>query len=610
MLTRKIGKVLRGKATPFQIMLACVLGSMIGFVPGVMQAPGLLLGLLLLLLVINANLGIAAICTALAKLLSLALMPVSFQIGRVLLDGPTRPLFEWAINTPVLALFGFEYYATTGGMVIGLALGLVLGALLTGSVGRFRKVMASLEEGSERYQKFSSKKSVKLLTFVFIGGGKGKKGYDDLLSKKIGNPIRTIGVVFAVLFLALAFVGQMFLAEPILTSQLTRGLERANGATVDLESANLDLGEGTLQLTGLAMADPNALETDLFRATTITANVSGASLLTKRIALDQLVIEDASSGEQRAAPGSIVGPPPQPAPAPPTGDEEKTIDDYIAEAEKWKERLAQAREWLEKVGQREPGEDLPPEQRRETLKERLAREVREKGYARVKAEHLIEGAPTFLISDLEALGVRAAQLEGEVLDIRGTNLSTHPHLVEGQTDLEITSRSGNLEARTSIGAADSSLLLRYDGLDADTVGEQLTVMGDPPISGGTIDLLLDGAWSDQGVGTLDLPLRVTLNDTTLRLPGTGEEADVDEFTLPITLRGPIDNPAITIDDDALADALLQAGADELANRARDEIDKAVGEEAGEAVNEATKRLRDMFPGRKKDDGDDGDGGGS
>ena len=86
LFTRKIGKILRGKATPLQITMACVLGSMIGFVPGFMNGPGLMIALILLLVILNANLAVALAIGTLAKLLGLALMPVSFQIGRVLLD--------------------------------------------------------------------------------------------------------------------------------------------------------------------------------------------------------------------------------------------------------------------------------------------------------------------------------------------------------------------------------------------------------------------------------------------------------------------------------------------------------------------------------------------
>ena len=42
MITRKLGALMRGKATPFQIVAGCVLGAMLGFAPEVRQAPGLI----------------------------------------------------------------------------------------------------------------------------------------------------------------------------------------------------------------------------------------------------------------------------------------------------------------------------------------------------------------------------------------------------------------------------------------------------------------------------------------------------------------------------------------------------------------------------------------
>ena len=81
-MVRTIGKLLRGKATPFQLFSACVLGAMLGFMPGYSQAPGLVIALGLALVILNANLALAAIIGAAAKLLSLALMPVSFACGQ------------------------------------------------------------------------------------------------------------------------------------------------------------------------------------------------------------------------------------------------------------------------------------------------------------------------------------------------------------------------------------------------------------------------------------------------------------------------------------------------------------------------------------------------
>lgn len=613
MFTRKIGKMLRGKITPLQIMMACVLGSMIGFVPGFINGPGLMITLILLLVILNANLGVALLIGSFSKLLGLALMPVSFAIGRVLLDGPTQGLFTWIINAPVLALYGFDHYATTGGMVMGLSVGILAGLLLTGAVKRFRLTMSNLEENSEAFKRLTNTLWSRTLMFIFIGGRHGKMTYNEMLDQKRGNPFRVAGVVFSVLVVGLLYVLSLFVTEPIVTAVLRSALERTNGATVDVQSANLDLSEGRLIVTGLAMADPNALETDIFRAARVEADVAGMDLLRKRLKLDRVVISEASSGETRAIPGRIVGPAPQPDDDEEGWDlypEEKTIEEYIESYEIWKERLAQARRWLEKISG--PGDDAETPSG-ETLSERLAREVALKGYARVTASHLIDGAPTLVVSELIAEGVRSSKLDDEVFDVQGTNLSTHPHLMESKPFLRIASRSGRIlfESGSAEGGAgaDRRLLFSLRGILIDDLAKNMAFGGEPPMRGGTLDIVIDGHWSEVGVGYLDLPMRVTLHDTNLAFGGSS--ASVDQFELAIGLRGPMDNPRIMIDPDLLADALVAAGADRLASELRGEADRLIEEatsELGDKLGEEVQNilgdaLKGLLPGgKKKDDG--------
>ena len=126
-ITRTFGKLFRGTATPFQIWAACILGAMLGFMPGFAQAAGSIVVLLLVLVILNANLGIAGLVGVGAKLISLLMTPLSFSVGRFVLDGPTEGLARTLINAPVFALFGFDYYVTTGGLVLGLVVGAVAG---------------------------------------------------------------------------------------------------------------------------------------------------------------------------------------------------------------------------------------------------------------------------------------------------------------------------------------------------------------------------------------------------------------------------------------------------------------------------------------------------
>ena len=303
MLTRSLGTLFRGKTTAFQVIAATTLGTALGFLPSFEQTPALSIALIVTLMVLNANLFLAGLSVLLGMAASVVLMPVSFQLGRVLLDGPTRPLFEAMINAPVLALAGLEYYVVPGGLVIGALLGLMVGLLLFRGVRRFRRRMAQVET-DERYQTWSKKGWVKAVSWLLLGG-KARASYAELAERsKLGNPVRPLGAAAAALLLVLIGLVYVFLSEPLVTAMVVRGLERVNGATVDLDAAELDLGDGRLTLTGLAMADPNALDTDLFRAATIQADVSAADLLRKRLALDDVVVSGAYTGAPRERRGA------------------------------------------------------------------------------------------------------------------------------------------------------------------------------------------------------------------------------------------------------------------------------------------------------------------
>lgn len=598
MLTRKIGKLVRGKVTPAQVALACVLGALIGFVPSARTSPGLLAGLLALLLVLNANLFVATFIAAGGKLLSLLVMPVQFGVGRAMLDGPLGGVFASLINAPVLAWFGLEYYATTGGIVLGLVVGAASAVVLVGVIGRVRRTLAGLEEGSERYQKATSKGWVRALVWVLFGGH--KKSYAELAAKRVGLPVRPLGVLATVLLAGLAWVGLMFLDGPLVAYALKTGLERANGATVDVGSADFDPSSGNLVVTGLSMADPNDLGTDLFRAARLEGALSGADLLRKRFAIDRLVASEASHGAPRATPGVLVGAPRAPAPTPPTDG--KTLEDYLREAQHWKQRLEQARDWLEKAGKGKPGEEppapgQPPKDARETLRERLAREIALKGYAHVAASHLVEGAPRVLVRELVVEGLTAADAPGEVFDARGENLSTEPWLVEAAPRVTVRSRSGLYEADVSLasasaGGGDSTLLLARRGLAAEAVSRALQAGGDQPLlAGGTVDAVIRGAFRPAWI---DLPLDVLVKGSTITLPGAGS-ALVSELRLPIGVKGPLDAPGLSIDAEAWGKALADAGAKELANKVRGQAQEEIDRATDRVIDQLDEKLGDKLP---------------
>lgn len=615
--TRSIGKFLRGKSGPFQVYSAAILAGMISFTPGFEHTPFLDGLLLVLLFLLNANLFLAVLLIAAGVLLGLLAQSLSFWVGRILIDGPLAFLFEFLINAPVTAWLHFDNYVAVGGLLLGTLAGLLVGGFIMREIRHFRRKMASLEEGSERYQAYTAKRWVRLLAFLFFGGlkAKGKQGWAGLSAqKKFGNPIRPLGAVIAAILVALLVTAFLVLEEAMLTSTTRSALERANGATVDLEAAEVDLAAGRLTFRGLAMADPNALDTDLLRATTLEADWSNFDILRKKVALDRVELSGAAFGLARENPGERVGDPPEIEEKP----EEvagRDIGAIIENGRVWKERLTQARRWLDRLRSVKP-ENIPGvqvEEARRRLEERLKRRADRYGYASVTAGHRITDKPTFTIYELVANGVTVSRLPGEVLDIRGENLSSQPALVAALPHLVVASESGRLGLDLRLGLSalseeDGYLKFHYNGLPVESIsraagGENF------PFQGGSFDLSADGPFVPEA---MNLPLRVVPRGSTLKLPGLGSRP-APEQPLTLLVTGPLDAPGIQFEGGALADvarsALVEEGKSQLRKQLGDSgsglLDAlgGLGSQSGEGAKEEGSGAADDSSGKDSSDKD-------
>ena len=583
-ITRKFGKLIRGSATPFQIFSASTLGMLIGFVPGFQQAPGLLVLWIGCLIILNANLFLAGLVGILGKLLLIALMPAVFALGRFLLEGPTNPLFASLANGPITAYFGLDYYVVPGGQVLGLVLGVAIGFSLTRSLGAYRRKMQGLENDSERMKKWSSKGWVKALTFIFLGSGKGKKSYEELLSKKWGNPIRIPGAAVVAVLGIVGYIAIRSLSDPLVTAAIKSGLERANGATVDLENAHLDLEAGRIELDGLALADPENLETNLFASDRIVADISAADILKKRFSIDSLVFENASSGLPRPQKASLIGKKPKPSDAPKLElPDYNDLNSVIEDAPELKERLSQLKKWLDTLG----GEKDDSQ----GLKQTLASRIQSLGYTQVAKKDLIEGSPMVWIRNLVATQVKTSFLDNATLSIEADDLSSHPNLLQSDPRIQIHSSDGSLNATLVLGAAagraDNQIQLSMSGISVDEVASKIKSDGASPISGGTMTLNIAGKLSSIDS---DLKISPTFSGSSLSIGGTTLPAD--NLSIPLFLRGPIDNPRIKLDSKALTDAVANAGKKELLNRAAEKlgIDSSDTEGSGNLEDAAKKFL--------------------
>jgi len=594
MISRKIGALVRGNATPFQIISACVFGSLLGFLPGIQQGPGLFLLWLALLVVVNANLFLAGVVGLAAKLLALAVAPATFAVGRMLLEGPLRGFFAKLVNGPVTFGFVLEYHLVSGGGLLGLVFGVVSGVGIVVLLRWLWRRLAALQAGSEAFVAWSSRRWVRVLAWVFVGGAQARHPYEELLARRWGNPVRVFGMVLVVLLGVLGWVGMGFLDSVIVTTALRGALERVNGATVDLRSVEVSLGEGRVAIQGLALADPERLETDLFAAESLEAKLSVGDLLRRRAVVDTVRISGAEQGRRRALPGRRVGPEPEEEQGAWEWPDMSSLEQIFAQPKIWKQRLQTAKRWLDRLNSEGPTEVAESEvatpspvddggPRQPTYEEILRERLEHMGYAAMRDERLVQGAPRLLVREIVATAVRAEVLPGDMLDIRAENLATEPRLIKQAASLLVTSASGRLRGvlKAPAGAA-PQIQFFLSGLAVDALVASLRKDEQPSLQGGTLDFAAQGSL---GATRLELPVSLTLRNTQLALGGS-KPTPIEKLIVPVTVRGTLTRPAIRVDSKGLKEALAAAGKRELSNRLQEEIEKKLG---GEKQDESLKK---------------------
>lgn len=607
MISRQIGSLFRGKATPFQIVTACVLGCLIGFAPGLTTAPALYLFLALALLVVNANLGVALFAAGVGRVLAWQLAPTSFELGQYLLDGPTANIADRVVGAPVLAWCALDHYVVTGGLVVGTGCGIVIGGVVASVVARFRRRMAAAAGSESKLSEITSKRTSRFLLWLLFG--KNAKGsWSEKAERKTRTPLRPIGILAAVGLVAGVWFGHRALTEEFAREAMIERLAALHGATVDLTAVRFDLASGEFGLEEIAFADPVELEKDTFRAREILFDFGQLDLLRRRANVQRIVIDGARSGVERVVPGELyVAPEDDPAEAAHdeegSGDETDaepgedgtwTLDEILAEADLWKARLARIDVWLDRLSSDETQPRTMPCGSDETDERRVDREVRESGWASVASPRFGRRAPSLHVGELVLDGLTSERFPDTTFDVRGSHLSTAPSLIDAPPTLSIAAKDHSIGLRVDLapvsrGGGEGGLRFFWTDIDVDRALALLSLEGDAPLRGGTLDLEFDGVWANGTIGALDMPVRLTFKGTTVTLPSL-ENSVLDELIVPAHLTGTLTSPVIHFDTTAFTDQLIAQGLAEVERRAREEAEKLLNgaaEEALDAVEEAT-----------------------
>ena len=490
-LLRKLIAVLRGGATPAEVALAVALGVLTGFMPVLSLLTVLLVGAALLL---NTSVAVVLVSFGVGKVLSVLLAPVTFGMGKLLLDAPpVEALVRSAANTPFTAWMDLDRYCTLGGMPVGIWIGVVLGLAAADLVRSFRVKMAGLEEGSERFQKWTKKWYVRLVVLVLFGRRKGAKGmtYAEVLEKKT-RLVRRSGLIVAPVLVLLLVGTELMFAGTVVRWGLEAALEKVNGATVDIEEVDLGVFRTTLVIKGVHVCNPRDVMRNRFSIAEIRAEFGGVDAMARKLVIDELSVTNIRTDTERTRPGEAS---PE-AELIPWKEHEDSVFQYLKDPKFWKEKLAAYQRY------------------RARKKAEALEELKHTRYRKLRAAHLIRESPMLHIKLVKIAGIKAGVGGMEALyDVELTDLSTDATLIAKDPALRIHTQDKAVTAVLTFSMMDKARphTIDFEARNVSLGNMQRLLSGKNKMrfEGGTVDFVIrQGKFSPE---QLNIPLEVTLS---------------------------------------------------------------------------------------------------
>ena len=597
-IIRKIGKMLRGGAGKREIFLGALCGVLIGFNP----VGGLILtAMILITVLLNANLGFTLLGVLIGKIASFALAFVSFHTGFFIIHKMgLEGFFSTLVNTPVTALMNLNVYALIGSLPYALIIGIAFAKFMQKTVTKIREQMLKVGE-NEKIAKTVNNTFSKFL--MWIAFGKQKLSVADVLAKE--SPLfRKSGIILVAVLLLLGLLFEFLFFDMMAEKSLRASIEAFTGAEVNIGKTHLSLTTGKYELSDLQITDRDKPTQNSVVIDTLIADVSVKDLLRRRYSIDHLVVSTLRRDVPRAHPGKVFQKKKEEKKReeknPAKNVTGKSLDQYFAQAEKWKRYGEKAYRYLKK--RRENAKALAENTTVEPDKQAALEEARKRGYLKARAD-LTTDHPLWIVRHIEIQKVETA-LKTAPQKLLATELSSHPELNGKPTSITLTSIESNQPT--------VHIVLHFEdpekphqlaiNLTDISVSEIETADSFPvELKGGKADFATRGTFSADQLG---LPFTLHIRDLKIASKGgkpvLGLDAKSAEKVLnslaTLDLDGKINgsllSPKIWVDVDKLTkkfrEAAVEAGKKELSNRGKKEVNKLLETEDGKKAKKYLK----------------------
>jgi uncharacterized protein (TIGR03546 family) len=641
-LIRSLGKMVRGGADPLQIFLGCLLGVLIGMVPGV---NAILVLFIFLFVILNANVGLTVLGFGLGKGLSLLAAKYTFDIGyRLMRETELAESFPKLLALPGMAWTDLHVYCLLGGLPVALVVGGLMGIVVTIVIVSLRKGIAKATEKSETVKGLAANKFVRLMMRFLFGKAQPKpaEGEDD--EKKKNPPVfRRSGLIFVGALIAIALCAELFLLDWALERAMVTGLESAFGAEVNVADANLSIIKGEIEINGLQVTDRSKPTHNVLSVTKIHGDIDTRALLDKWFVIDNITVETTLTDTPREAPGKVYETSAEEAPDADAAKEEP--ENALTQYVQLGKDLSKYRKQLEGIGRfvrnlqlnKQKREDQKREEEQGTYDERLKRKLRNRGYLRVAADDLMPRHPSWTIREFVAADVMLkdkivdkatlkTMKDAFIVSVRGTELSSNLELSGKPMELSIERRlerttSGVFSASAKIAFAEEDgrhkVSANLNNMPIYNIIE-LTDKMPATVPSGNATVTAQGYIGVENID-LDVALRVTNLEVQTREgrkvlgldPELAREAfeTISEITLDVGIEGPVDQPRLKVDTKKIgkqmASSLAKAGKLKLVNRLNMELLKLEGtfsEKVKDSIGDKLPdELKSILPESKKPD---------
>ncbi len=298
---KKILKILKSSLSPNQIAFSFALGIFAGLPP---------LGLHVILpitlaLLVRCSFRAFLLSMGLFELISLAVAPGSYAIGRFLLDANRGLDGLWRIffHLPIAAPMGYGRYLLFGSLVLSLLMAVPVFFLVRFLVIKYRRSFTAWVAGWSVSGKLRDKKWIGLLRWLFVGG-EAKYEQGEVPWGPFRYVRREMMIILPIIYVfcyLIAAVVVPFFAGRIATSAASFVV----GGDVAVEDSAFSLFTGRLDLEGFSVQDPGKPEENVLEIPFFTLDAGMLPLIEKRVVFNNVIIDEVFLHVKREADGTL-----------------------------------------------------------------------------------------------------------------------------------------------------------------------------------------------------------------------------------------------------------------------------------------------------------------